>query len=189
MAHLRPGLASADGRPGIEESGTYMSEEGTWSVATHACVVEVDPHTGLVDVRRYLVVGDCGAVVNPAIVDGQVRGGVAQGIGAVLHERSAYDRDGQFLASTFMDYLVPTSADIPPIEVHHVHHEPTGGIDYRGVGEGGAIGAPAAVTSAIEDALAHLGVRVTEQHLPPDRLVALLDEATAGSPPPLSPSA
>jgi carbon-monoxide dehydrogenase large subunit len=177
MAHLRPGLASADGRPGIEEAGTYMSEEGTWSVATHACVVEVDPHTGLVDVRRYLVVGDCGAVVNPAIVDGQVRGGVAQGIGAVLLERSAYDGDAQFFSSTFMDHLVPTSMDVPPIEVHHVHHEPTDGIDYRGVGEGGAIGAPAAVTSAIEDALAHLGVRVTEQHLPPDRVVALLDAA------------
>ena len=177
LAHLRPGLASADGRPGIEEAGTHLSEEGTWSVATHACLVEIDPDTGLVDVRRYVVVGDCGAVINPAIVDGQVRGGVAQGIGAVLLERSAYDRDGQFLSSTFMDHLLPTALDIPRIEVHHVHHEPTGGIDYRGVGEGGAIGAPAAVTSAVEDALAHLGVRVTDQHLPPHRILELLDGA------------
>ncbi len=181
LVHLRPGLAHPDGRPGIEEVGTHLSEEGTWSVATHACVVEVDPETGLVEVRRYLVVGDCGAVINPAIVDGQVRGGVAQGIGAVLLERSAYDEDGQFLSSTFMDHLLPTAVDIPRIEVHHVHHEPTGAIDYRGVGEGGAIGAPAAVTGAVEDALAHLGVRVGEQHLPPHRVLELIDEATARS--------
>ncbi len=177
LATMRPGLANADGRPGIEEVGTYLSEEGTWSVATHACEVEVDPETGLVHIGRYVVVGDCGAVINPAIVDGQVRGGVAQGIGAVLLERSAYDRDAQFLSSTFMDHLLPTAVDIPRIEVHHVHHEPTGGIDYRGVGEGGAIGAPAALTGAIEDALAHLGVRITEQHLPPGRILELIDAA------------
>jgi carbon-monoxide dehydrogenase large subunit len=178
LAHVRPGLADPSGRPGIEEVATFDSAEGTWSVATHACEVEVDPETGLVEIGRYLVVGDCGAVINPAVVDGQVRGGVAQGIGAVLLERSAYDRDGQFLSSTFMDHLLPTSVDIPRIEVHHVHHEPTGGIDYRGVGEGGAIGAPAALTGAIEDALAHLGVRITEQHLPPARILELIDAAT-----------
>ena len=181
LATMRPGLANADGRPGIEEVGTYLSEEGTWSVATHACEVEVDPETGLVHIDRYVVVGDCGAVINPAIVDGQVRGGVAQGIGAVLLERSAYDRDAQFLSSTFMDHLLPTAVDIPRIEVHHVHHEPTGGIDYRGVGEGGAIGAPAALTGAIEDALAHLGVRITEQHLPPARILELIDAAAASA--------
>jgi len=180
LATMRPGLANADGRPGIEEVGTYLSEEGTWSVATHACEVDVDPETGLVHIDRYVVVGDCGAVINPAIVDGQVRGGVAQGIGAVLLERSAYDRDAQFLSSTFMDHLLPTAVDIPRIEVHHIHHDPTGGIDYRGVGEGGAIGAPAALTGAIEDALAHLGVRITEQHLPPGRILELIDDATAG---------
>jgi len=150
------------------------------SVATHACEVDVDPETGLVHIDRYVVVGDCGAVINPAIVDGQVRGGVAQGIGAVLLERSAYDRDAQFLSSTFMDHLLPTAVDIPRIEVHHIHHDPTGGIDYRGVGEGGAIGAPAALTGAIEDALAHLGVRITEQHLPPGRILELIDDVTAG---------
>jgi len=180
LATMRPGLANADGRPGIEEVGTYLSEEGTWSVATHACEVDVDPETGLVHIDRYVVVGDCGAVINPAIVDGQVRGGVAQGIGAVLLERSAYDRDAQFLSSTFMDHLLPTAVDIPRIEVHHIHHDPTGGIDYRGVGEGGAIGAPAALTGAIEDALAHLGVRITEQHLPPGRILELIDDVTAG---------
>jgi aerobic carbon-monoxide dehydrogenase large subunit len=182
LATMRPGLANADGRPGIEEVGTYLSEEGTWSVATHACEVEVDPETGLVRVDRYVVVGDCGEVINPAIVEGQVRGGVAQGIGAVLLERSAYDRDAQFLSSTFMDHLLPTAVDIPRIEVHHVHHEPSGAIGYRGVGEGGAIGAPAALSSAVEDALGHLGVRITEQHLPPARILELIDGAAAGGP-------
>jgi carbon-monoxide dehydrogenase large subunit len=178
LAWVRPGLANADGRPGIEEAATFDSAEGTWSVATHACEVEVDPDTGLVRVDRYVVVGDCGAVINPAVVDGQVRGGVVQGIGAVLLERSAYDRDAQFLSSTFMDHLLPTALDVPRIEVHHVHHEPTDEINFRGVGEGGAIGAPAALTSAIEDALAHLGVRVTEQFLPPVRILELIDAAT-----------
>jgi carbon-monoxide dehydrogenase large subunit len=181
MAHLRPGLADPAGRPGIEEVGTFDSAEGTWSVATHACVVEVDRDTGLVRIERYVVVGDCGAVVNPAVVDGQVRGGVVQGLGAVLLERSAYDRDGQFLSATFMEHLLPTALDVPPIEVHHVHHEPSDGIDYRGVGEGGAIGAPAALTSAIEDALDHLGVRITEQHLPPARLLELVAASSARS--------
>ncbi len=180
LSHVRPGLAHSDGRPGIEETATFDSAEGTWSVATHACTIEVDPDTGLVRILRYAVVGDCGAIINPAVVDGQVRGGVAQGIGAVLLERSAYDADGQYLASTFMDYLLPTAVDIPPIEVHHVHHEATGAIDYRGVGEGGAIGAPAALTSAIEDALAHLGVGITEQHLPPAFILDLLDGPLPG---------
>jgi carbon-monoxide dehydrogenase large subunit len=179
LAHLRPGLANPDGRPGIEETATFDSAEGTWSVATHACEVDVDPETGTVRVVRYVVVGDCGPVINPAVVDGQVRGGVVQGIGAVLLERSAYDRDGQFLSPTFMEHLLPTAADVPPVEVHHVHHQPTGGIDYRGVGEGGAIGAPAAVTAAVEDALAHLGVRITEQHLPPARILELVGAAAA----------
>ncbi len=178
LAWVRPGLANADGRPGIEETATFDSAEGTWSVATHACEVEIDPETGLVRVDRYVVVGDCGAVINPAVVDGQVRGGVVQGIGAVLLERSAYDREAQFLSSTFMDHLLPTALDVPRIEVHHVHHEPTDEINFRGVGEGGAIGAPAALTSAIEDALAHLGVRVTEQFLPPVRILELIDAAT-----------
>jgi len=178
LSWVRPGLANADGRPGIEATATFDSAEGTWSVATHACEVEIDPDTGLVRVVRYVVVGDCGAVINPAIVDGQVRGGVVQGLGAVLLERSAYDRDGQFLSSTFMDHLLPTALDVPRIEVHHVHHEPSEEITFRGVGEGGAIGAPAALTSAVEDALAHLGVRVVEQHLPPARVLELIDAAT-----------
>ena len=112
-------------------------------------------------------------MINPAIVDGQVRGGVVQGIGSVLFEHSAYGDDGQYLASTFMDYLVPTAADVPHIEVHHLHSEPDDDVPFRGVGEGGAIGAPAALTNAIEDALGPFGARVREQYLPPHRILEL----------------
>jgi len=148
--------------------------DGGWSVATHACIVDVDLDTGKVSFPRYLVVEDCGPIINPAIVDGQVRGGVAQGIGAVLYEKVAYDSEANLNSATYMDYLIPTSVEIPEIEIHHLEtHSPGGENDFRGVGEGGMIGAPAAVTNAIEDALAPFGARVTEQHLPPTRILEL----------------
>ena len=112
-------------------------------------------------------------MINPAIVEGQIRGGVAQGIGGVLYEHSAYGDDGQFLAGTFMDYLVPTAMEIPHIEIEHLEPAPTHEVNFRGVGEGGAIGAPAALTNAIEDALAPFGVRINEQYLPPSRILEL----------------
>jgi carbon-monoxide dehydrogenase large subunit len=127
-------------------------------------------------VERYVVAEDCGALINPAIVEGQVRGGVAQGIGAVLLERSAYDPDsGQYLSSTFMDYLLPTAVEIPRIEIEHLETVPLDDdVNFRGVGEGGMIIAPPTLCNAIEDALAPFGVRVTEQHLPPTRILELI---------------
>jgi carbon-monoxide dehydrogenase large subunit len=119
------------------------------------------------------VVEDCGELINPAIVDGQIRGGIAQGVGAVLYEKATYDETGQFQASTFMDYLIPTVMEIPEIEIHHIQTPSSIEANYRGVGEGGMILAPAAITNAIEDALAHLGVRITEQYLPPGRILEL----------------
>ena len=143
-------------------------------MATHACIVEVDLETGLVSFPRYLVVEDCGPVINPAIVDGQVRGGVAQGIGAVLYEKAAYDDDANMQAATYMDYLLPTAMEIPDIEVHHLETiSPGGENDFRGVGEGGMIGAPAAITNAIEDALSTFGARVDTQYNPPSRILEL----------------
>jgi len=154
---------------------TYTGKgDGGWSVATHACIVEVDIETGKVTFPRYLVVEDCGPVINPAIVDGQVRGGVAQGIGAVLYEQVSYDDDANLRSATYMDYLLPTAVEIPVIEICHLEtHSPGGENDHRGVGEGGMIGAPAAITNAIEDALAPFGARVTEQYLPPTRILEL----------------
>jgi aerobic carbon-monoxide dehydrogenase large subunit len=136
-------------------------------------VVEIDLETGQVKILRYVVVEDCGQLINPAIVEGQIRGGVAQGIAGVFYEEAAYDDDGQFLAGTFMDYLVPTASEIPTIEIEHLESVPADGLGIRGVGEGGAIVAPAAVTNAIEDALAHRGVRITEPYLPPNRILEL----------------
>ena len=107
-------------------------------------------------------------------MEGQIRGGVAQGIGAVLYERSVYDEQANFQAGTFMDYLLPTAAEVPEIEIHHVETPTDLEINYRGVGEGGMIVAPACITNAIEDALAPLGVQVREQHLPPSRILELL---------------
>jgi carbon-monoxide dehydrogenase large subunit len=173
MAYAQPGLANANGSPGVEETFAYLSGEGTWSQSTHCCIVEVDVSTGAVRIDRYVVVEDCGKMINPAIVDGQVRGGVVQGIGSVLFEHSAYGDDGQYLASTFMDYLLPTAADVPHIEVHHLDSDPDDDVPFRGVGEGGAIGAPAALTNAIEDALTPFGAKVREQYLPPHRILEL----------------
>jgi carbon-monoxide dehydrogenase large subunit len=164
-----------------EVLGRFLSEDGTWSQATHCVMVEVDPDTGAVEILRYVVVEDCGPPINPAIVDGQVRGGVAQGIASVLHEHAAYDPDGQPRAATFLDYLMPSAAEVPEIEIHHLHDEdpPAGAVPFRGVGEGGAIGSPAALVSAIEDAVAHLGIELTSQHLPPSYLHDLIRHVRA----------
>lgn len=158
----------------LTSSFDFGIPDGGWSQATHCCWVEVDVETGLVRISRYLVVEDCGEMINPAIVEGQVRGGVAQGIAGVLYEWAAYGDDAQPLAASFVDYLLPTASEIPPIEIEHLESPPQGPIDFRGVGEGGAIGAPAALTNAIEDALAPFGVVVTEQYLPPARILELI---------------
>jgi carbon-monoxide dehydrogenase large subunit len=158
----------------LSVENTYDGGNGGWSGGTHCAIVEVDIDTGLVAFERYIVAEDCGQVINPAVVDGQVRGGVAQGIGAVLLERSAYDEAGNYLSSTFVDYLVPTTMDVPRIEIAHLESVPLDpDVNFRGVGEGGMIVAPVTVCNAIEDALAPLGVRIFEQHLPPARILEL----------------
>jgi carbon-monoxide dehydrogenase large subunit len=160
----------------VEVTTAFDGGEGGWSGGTHAAIVEVDVETGQVRVERYVVAEDCGALINPAVVEGQVRGGVAQGIGAVLLERSAYDADsGQFLSGTFMDYLLPTTCEVPRIEIEHLETVPLDAdVNFRGVGEGGMIIAPPTLCNAIEDALAPMGAKVTEQHLPPSRILQLI---------------
>ena len=143
---------------------------GGWSCATHVAVVDIDLDTGQVEIPKYLVVEDCGPIINPAIVDGQVRGGVAQGIGAVFYENAYYDDDANLLTTTYMDYLIPTAMEIPEIEIEHLETLTTGENDFRGVGEGGMIGAPAVLCNAVSDAL---GVQITEQYLPPTRILEL----------------
>ncbi len=164
---------------GIEVTVEYRTPPGGWASATHCCWVEIDPDTGEITIPRYVVVEDCGEMIHPAIVDGQIQGGVAQGIAAVLFERHHYDQDGNLLTASLADYLVPSAAEIPVIEVEHLEVEPLHDADWRGVGEGGLIGAPAAVTNAVADAVRHLGVDITEQHLPPQRMRELMNAATS----------
>ena len=123
------------------------------------------------------MVEDCGELINPAVVEGQIRGGVAQGISGVLLEKIVYDDSGQCTTSTFMDYLLPTAAEIPRIDIEHLEGPSQGDVPWRGVGEGGAIGSPAAVCNAIEDALAPWGIKITEQYLPPSRILQFISPA------------
>lgn len=168
---LPPGMP-----PRVEATYDFTNDGGGWTQTTHACTVEVDPQTGRVEVRRFLVVVDAGPAINPNIVEGQITGGVVQGVGEVLLEHAAYGADGQPLATTFADYLIPSAVEAPAVEVVLWQSPPTAEIDHRGVGECGAVGSPAALVSAIEDALAPYGVRIVEQHLPPERIVALIGE-------------
>jgi aerobic carbon-monoxide dehydrogenase large subunit len=157
----------------LEVEALYEGGIGSWSTGTHFCHVEIPLETGEVKFLRYLVVEDCGRMINPAIVEGQVRGGVAQGVGEVLYEWSAYDDDGNYLASTFMDYLLPIASEIPRIHIEHLEKEPNEEVFFRGVGEGGLLVAPAAITNAIEDTLLPYGARVTHQYLPPSKILEL----------------
>lgn len=163
----------------LEARGT-ADPPGMFSNATHAALVEVDPGTGDARVVDYIVVEDCGVVVNPTIVEGQVRGGVAQGIAAALYEEMSYSPEGQPLTGTFMDYLVPTASEIPPVAVYHLEtpcdQTETGA---KGMGEGGTIGAPAAVVSAINDALRDYGADFDSI---PVRPADLLQLVAAGAP-------
>ncbi|HET6910870.1 MAG TPA: xanthine dehydrogenase family protein molybdopterin-binding subunit [Mycobacteriales bacterium] len=172
-------VAHQAGDVDLEVQASYDGGEGGWSGGTHCAIVEVDVETGLVKIERYVVSEDCGALINPAVVEGQIRGGVAQGIGAVLLERSAYDENGNFQSATFMDYLLPTACDIPRIEIDHLETVPLDAhVNFRGVGEGGMIVAPPTLVNAIEDALTPFGVRIFEQHLPPARILELIETPT-----------
>jgi aerobic carbon-monoxide dehydrogenase large subunit len=167
--------ATDDAGASLEVEAAFDGGEGGWSGGSHCAIVEVDVETGLVTVERYVVAEDCGALINPAVVEGQIRGGVAQGIGAVLLERSAYDEDGNCQSATLMDYLVPTACDVPRIEIEHLQTVPLDpDVNFRGVGEGGMIVAPPTLVNAIEDALSPFGVRIYEQHLPPARILELI---------------
>jgi carbon-monoxide dehydrogenase large subunit len=169
-------LATADpadnGGHQLDVQVAYDPVQASHPYATHACLVEVDPGTGAVEILRYVVAEDCGRIINPMIVEGQVHGGVAQGVGAVLLEEISYSAEGQLLSGSFMDYLLPTAGETPSVQIEHLVtpstvHE----LGTKGIGEGGTIGATAAVANAIADALS-----VADCILPmsPDRIVALL---------------
>ena len=170
QAHLFQG----DIDPGISETATY-DPAGTFSNACHAAIVEVDPETGRVGIERFIVAEDAGRLVNPMIVEGQIVGGVAQGVGNALLEEIVYDEIGNILTATLADFLPPTSREIPPIEIMHLETaSPETVTGSKGLGEGGAIGAPAAIVNAVNDALALFHVSVNEIPATPQRIRAAL---------------
>jgi aerobic carbon-monoxide dehydrogenase large subunit len=170
---LPPGL-----EPGLEASSRFKPPSPfTWSNATHLCVCEVDPLTGDVFLERFIVSEDCGVMINPMVVEGQISGGVAQGIGEALYEEMAYDDGGNPLATTFLDYLIPTAAEVPDLEIGHVVTPSNSLGGFKGMGEGGAIASPAAVGNAVNDALAPLGVRMVDMPITPNKIVEAIANA------------
>jgi len=163
---------------GLEVTAGYRAarDSGTFTYATHAAVVAVDPATGLIEILDYVVVEDGGTLVNPMIVDGQIRGGTAQGIGTCLYEATPFDARGQPLASTLLDYLLPSATEVPDIRVLHMQTpSPYTEFGIKGLGEGGAIGPPAAIVSAVNDALRPLKAEVHDLPLTPDRILAAIE--------------
>jgi aerobic carbon-monoxide dehydrogenase large subunit len=162
--------------PGLEAAVDFQPSAMVYNNGTHVCEVEVDSATGRVAVTRYVVVHDCGKMINPLLVEGQVQGAVAHGIGAALYEWMRYDAEGQPLTATYADYLLPTSDSVPRIEIHHMESPtPVNPLGVKGAAESGTIGAPAAIASAIEDALKAFGIRITDLPATPPRLIALIE--------------
>jgi carbon-monoxide dehydrogenase large subunit len=161
--------------PGIETVEAFDPPQFAWPYGANVAVVEVDVETGEVSFLDYIYVHDCGTIVNPTIVEGQIQGGVAQGIGAALFEALPYDDDGQPLFATFMEYVLPTAAELPRLAMEH-QHTPSPNIPggMKGVGEAGAIGSPSAVVAAIEDALEPYGARITETPVTPAAIVEMV---------------
>jgi aerobic carbon-monoxide dehydrogenase large subunit len=166
-----------DARQELEGSFTYDPVNGTTACATHLAAVEVDPATCFVKIHKYVVAEDCGRIINPMIVDGQVHGGVAQGIGAALYEEMIYDEGGQLVSASLVDYVMPSAVEIPYIDVVHIESESAVAGGFRGMGEGGTIGAPAAIANAIADALSALDINISILPMTPERIFRLLEKA------------
>jgi carbon-monoxide dehydrogenase large subunit len=166
-----------EAREELEASYTYDPINGTTAAATHLAAVEVDPATCFVKIHAYAVAEDCGRIINPMIVDGQVHGGVAQGIGAALFEEMIYDEEGQLVTASLVDYVIPSAVEIPAMNVIHIESESAVAGGFRGMGEGGTIGAPAAIANAIADALSPLDINVSTLPMTPQRIFTLLEQA------------
>ena len=170
---VRPGT-----EPGLESTAYFGPDRGSTASGVHAMILEVDRETATVEIKRYLVVHDCGTIINPMLVEGQIHGGVAQGIGNAFYEQLMYDEQGQLLNASFMDYLIPTATDVPSIETaHRETPSPYNPVGLKGVGEAGCIPTGALFAQAVEDALAGSGVEITEIPLSPNRLFELIEAA------------
>jgi carbon-monoxide dehydrogenase large subunit len=171
------GRIPADHRLELTVTRTYDPIFGTTSSASHMVEVEVDPVTFKVDIKRYVIAEDCGQMINPLIVDGQIRGALAQGIGAALLEEVVYDEVGQVLTASLVDYAIPTALDIPDVKIVHMDIKAPNTLGcFRGVGEGGTIGSPAAIANAVADALSDFGCEVNELPVTPERIFQLINK-------------
>jgi carbon-monoxide dehydrogenase large subunit len=167
--------------PNLEAQVTYDPPNFSWPFGTHLCVVEIDEETGHLDVLTFVAVDDCGNQINPTIVDGQVHGGVIQGLAQALFEEAIFDADGNPLTSTLADYMVPAASDVPPITTGHtITPSPTNPLGVKGIGEAGTIGSAPAVMNAVVDALSHLGVTNVEMPASPLRIWTAIQDAKAG---------
>jgi len=164
--------------PGLEETTFYDPENFVFPFGAHAAIVEVDPETGKVEILRYVAVDDCGRPINPLLIDGQVHGGIVHAIGQALYEQVVYDRSGQLVTGTFVDYALPTAAEIPSFETDRTETpSPVNSLGVKGVGEAGTIAGSCTVTNAVIDALRPLGVDYLDMPLTPLRVWTAIQEA------------
>jgi carbon-monoxide dehydrogenase large subunit len=177
-AHVPPNELPADIELGLEETAFYDPENFVFPFGAHACVVDVDVETGKVEVVRYVCVDDCGPAINPMIIDGQVHGGITHAIGQALYEQIVYDAEGQLVTGTFVDYALPTAAELPSFETDRTETpSPVNSLGVKGVGEAGTIAATPAVTAAVLDALGPFGVEWMDMPHTPARVFAAIEEA------------
>jgi carbon-monoxide dehydrogenase large subunit len=180
---LRPGSGArpVGMEPGLEARHYYENENPPFAYGVHAVVVEVDRETGAVRVDRYVVVSDAGLLINPTIAEGQIVGGVVQGLGGALLEELVYDDQAQLVSSSLLDYALPRARDVPYVEMVHLQiPTPLNPLGIKGLGEGGAVGAHAAVANAIADALLPLGVKVRATPLTPGAIFGLANLSAGG---------
>ena len=176
QANPMRGAVKPGTEPGLESSNYFGPEYGATASGVHAMIIEIDPETMELQILRYVIVHDCGEVINPLILDGQIHGGVAQGIGNAFYEKLSYSPEGQLLSGSFMDYLLPTSMEVPYMEVDHVNTpSPLNPLGIKGAGEAGAIPVGPLFAQAIEDALAETGIEILEIPLSPSKVWELVN--------------
>jgi CO/xanthine dehydrogenase Mo-binding subunit len=175
MANPLRGAVQPGTEPGLEATAYYGPQYGATANGTHAMILEVDPETMMIEIKRYVIIEDCGTVLNPLILDGQIHGGVALGIGNSYYEQLVYDENGQLLNASLADYLIPTAMEVPRMEVGHEEtRSPLNPLGSKGAGEAGTIPVPAVFVQALEDALVDYDLEVMEAPLSPNRLFELL---------------
>ena len=184
-AYIPPQELPTEIEPGLEESAFYDPENFVFPFGAHACVVDVDVETGKVEIVRWVAVDDCGPAINPMLIDGQVHGGIAHGIGQALYEQIVYDSGGQLITGSFVDYALPTAAELPSFETDRTETpSPVNSLGVKGIGEAGTIAASPAVLNAVVDALRPLGVDYVEMPLTPLRIWQAIQEARGAGPGP-----